>query len=158
MKLVSTKPLLINVVGKPAPQGSKISTRFGMREASQFVAPWRNQIVSACIEQRINEGEIITCPVRIDIRFQFHRPKAHFGTGKNKDKVKASAPRFPSSKIIGDIDKLCRSTLDGLSVPSGGMLLEDDSLVVKLRASKTYIKKESETTHQGAWIRVSKLT
>ena len=67
MKLVSTKPLLINVVGKPAPQGSKVSTRFGMREASQFVAPWRNQVVSACIEQRINEGEVITEPVKVDM-------------------------------------------------------------------------------------------
>ena len=157
MKLVSTKPLLINVVGKPAPQGSKISTRFGMREASQFVAPWRNQVVSACIEQRINEGEMITYPVRVDIRFQFHRPKAHFGTGKNKCLVKSSAPRFPSSKIIGDIDKLCRSTLDGLSVPSGGMLLEDDSLVMQLVAEKFFVPMKTPNK-QGAWIRVSKLT
>ena len=148
MRLEDKNYLLIKVIGKPAAQGSKVRTRYGMKEASQFVAPWRNQIVSACIEQRINEGEIITCPVRVDIRFQFHRPK---------DLVKASAPRFPSSKIIGDIDKLCRSTLDGLSVPSGGMLLEDDSLVVKLKASKTYIKKDTENSHQGAWIRITKL-
>ena len=85
MKLVSTKPLLINVVGKPAPQGSKISTRFGMREASQFVAPWRNQVVSACIEQRINEGEVITEPVKVEISFTFFRPKSHYGTGKNAE-------------------------------------------------------------------------
>ena len=109
------------------------------------------------MSKKLTRAKIITCPIRVDIRFQFHRPKAHFGTGKNKDLVKSSAPRFPSSKIIGDIDKLCRSTLDGLSVPSGGMLLEDDSLVVKLKASKTYIKKDTETTHQGAWIRITKL-
>ena len=48
--------LLIKVIGKPAAQGSKVRTRYGMKEASEFVAPWRNQIVSACIEQRINEG------------------------------------------------------------------------------------------------------
>ena len=71
MKLVSTKPLLINVVGKPAAQGSKVRTRFGMKEASQFVAPWRNQVVSACIEQRINEGEVITEPVKVEISFTF---------------------------------------------------------------------------------------
>ena len=157
MILEENNYLLIKVIGKPAPQGSKVRTRYGMREASEYVAPWRNQVVSSCIEQFINEGKIISDPVRIDIRFQFHRPKAHFGTGKNKDLVKASAPRFPSSKIIGDIDKLCRSTLDGLSVPSGGMLLEDDSLVMKLKASKTYIKKETEMAHQGAWIRITKL-
>ena len=157
MKLEDKGYLLIKIVGKPAAQGSKVRTRYGMKEASQFVAPWRNQIVSACIEQRINEGEMITYPVRVDIRFQFHRPKAHFGTGKNKDKVKASAPRFPSSKIIGDIDKLCRSTLDGLSVPSGGMLLEDDSLVMQLVAEKFFVPMKTPNK-QGAWIRVSKLT
>ena len=157
MKLVSTKPLLINVVGKPAPQGSKISTRFGMREASQFVAPWRNQVVSACIEQRINEGEVITEPVKVEISFTFFRPKSHYGTGKNAEILKPSAPKFPTSKIIGDIDKLCRSTLDGLSVPSGGMLLEDARLVMQLGAEKFFVPMKTPNK-QGAWIRVSKLT
>ena len=157
MKLKDKGYLLIKIIGKPAAQGSKVRTRYGMKEASEFVAPWRNQIVSACIEQRINEGEIITCPVSLDIRFQFHRPKAHFGTCKNKDLVKPSAPRFPSSKIIGDIDKLCRSTLDGLSVPSGGMLLEDASLVMQLVAEKFFVPMKPPNK-QGAWIRVSKLS
>ena len=156
MKLISTKPLLINVVGKPAPQGSKISTRFGMREASQYVAPWRNQIVSACVEQRINEGEVITQPVKVEISFTFFRPKSHYGTGKNSEIVKSSAPEFPISKSIGDIDKLCRSTLDGLSVPSGGILLKDDSLVMQLLAEKFFVPMKSPNK-QGAWIRIYKL-
>ena len=64
------EPKMIVIRGKPAPQGSKVSTRFGgMREASQFVMPWRNQIVSACIEQKINNGEIIEQPVEIFIDF-----------------------------------------------------------------------------------------
>ena len=54
MKLEDKGYLLIKIVGKPAAQGSKIRTNYGMREASKFVAPWRNQIVSACIEQVIN--------------------------------------------------------------------------------------------------------
>ena len=155
MKLVSTKPLLIHVVGKPAPQGSKISTRFGMREASQFVAPWRNQVVCSCVQQKINNGKMITEPVKVEISFQFHRPKSHFGTGKNLNILKKSAPKYPTSKIIGDIDKLCRSTLDGLSVPSGGVLLEDDSLVMELHAHKIFVSKDAT---QGAWIYVSKLS
>ena len=60
MKLEDKGYLLIKVVGKPAAQGSKVRTRYGMREASQFVAPWRNQIVSACIEQISTEAERIT--------------------------------------------------------------------------------------------------
>ena len=156
MKLITTKPLLINVVGKPAPQGSKVRTRYGMKEASTFVAPWRNQGVSACIEQFINEGEVITEPVKVDISFTFFRPKSHFGTGKNEGLLKPSAPQFPTSKLIGDIDKLCRSTLDGLSVSSGGILLKDDSLVMQLVAEKFYVPMK-QPNKQGAWIRVSKL-
>tara|TARA_R100000231_G_scaffold73384_1_gene57496 strand:- start:6098 stop:6571 length:474 start_codon:yes stop_codon:yes gene_type:complete len=157
MMLIETKPLLIHVLGKPAPQGSKISTKKGyMMEASQYVAPWRNQVVSACVDQRINEGKVITCPVKIEIDFTFFRPKSHYGTGKNKNLKKLSAPRFPTKKNTGDIDKLCRSTLDGLSVTSGGVLLEDDSLVTELIARKIYVPMQTPN-RQGAWIRITQL-
>ena len=129
------EPKMIVVRGKPAPQGSKVSFRNGyMKEASPFLMPWRNQIVSACIEQKINNGEIIEQPVEIFIDFLFHRPQAHYGTGRNEGNLKPSAPQYPTTRTTGDIDKLCRSTLDGLSIPSGGILLRDDSLVVNLRA------------------------
>ena len=59
---------------------------------------------------------------------------------KNKDKLKPSAPQFLTSHQSGDIDKLCRSTLDGLSVTSGGTVLKDDSLVISLSAHKRYCK------------------
>ena len=149
------EPKMIVVRGKPAPQGSKVSTRFGgMREASQFVMPWRNQIVSACIEQQINNGEIIEQPVEIFIDFLFHRPQGHFGTGRNEGNLKPSAPTYPITRSTGDIDKLCRSTLDGLSIPSGGILLRDDSLVVNLRAKKSFATKGG---FQGAFIHIWQL-
>ena len=149
------EPKMIVVRGKPAPQGSKIATRYGaIREASQFVMPWRNQIVSACIEQKINNGKIIEQPVEIFIDFLFHRPQGHYGSGRDEENLKPSAPQYPITRTTGDIDKLCRSTLDGLSIPSGGILLRDDSLVVNLRAKKTYATKDS---FQGAFIHIWKL-
>ena len=149
------EPKMIVVRGKPAPQGSKVSTRYGgMREASQLVMPWRNQIVSACIEQKINNGEIIDQPVEIFIDFLFLRPQGHYGTGKNEKNLKPSAPQFPITRTTGDIDKLCRSTLDGLSVSSGGILLKDDSLVVELKAKKTFTTRGG---FQGAFIHIWKL-
>ena len=149
------EPKMIVVRGKPAPQGSKVSTRYGgMREASQFVMPWRNQIVSACIEQQINNGEIIEQPVEIFIDFLFHRPQGHYGTGRNEGNLKPSAPTYPITRSTGDIDKLCRSTLDGLSIPSGGILLRDDSLVVNLRAKKEFASKGG---FQGAFIHIWEL-
>tara|TARA_R100000231_G_scaffold73204_2_gene57405 strand:- start:26 stop:481 length:456 start_codon:yes stop_codon:yes gene_type:complete len=149
------EPKMIVVRGKPAPQGSKIATRYGaIREASQFVMPWRNQIVSACIEQKINNGKIIEQPVEIFIDFLFHRPQGHYGSGRNEENLKPSAPQYPITRTTGDIDKLCRSTLDGLSIPSGGILLRDDSLVVNLRAKKSFATKGG---FQGAFIHIWEL-
>ena len=149
------EPIMIVVRGKPAPQGSKVSFRNGyMKETSPFLMPWRNQIVSACIEQKINNGKIIEDPVEIFIDFLFHRPQSHYGTGRNEGNLKPSAPQYPITRTTGDIDKLCRSTLDGLSVPSGGILLRDDSLVVNLRAKKSFATKGG---FQGAFIHIWKL-
>ena len=149
------EPKMIVVRGKPAPQGSKVSFRNGyMKEASPFLMPWRNQIVSACIEQKINNNEIIEQPVEIFIDFLFHRPQAHYGTGRNEGNLKSSAPKYPTTRTTGDIDKLCRSTLDGLSIPSGGILLRDDSLVVNLRAKKSFATKGG---FQGAFIHIWQL-
>ena len=149
------EPKMIVVRGKPPPQGSKVSFRNGyMKEASPFLMPWRNQIVSACIEQKINNGEIIEQPVEIFIDFLFHRPQGHYGTGRNAANLKPSEPIYPMTRSTGDIDKLCRSTLDGLSVPSGGILLRDDSLVVNLRAKKSFATKGG---FQGAFIHIWKL-
>ena len=149
------EPKMIVVRGKPAPQGSKVSFRNGyMKETSPFLMPWRNQIVSACIEQKINNGKIIEDPVEIFIDFLFHRPQSHYGTGRNEGNLKPSAPQYPITRTTGDIDKLCRSTLDGLSVPSGGILLKDDSLVVRLKAVKSFATKGG---FQGAFIHIWKL-
>ena len=149
------EPIMIVVRGKPAPQGSKVSFRNGyMKETSPFLMPWRNQIVSACIEQKINNGKIIEDPVEIFIDFLFHRPQGHYGTGRNEGNLKPSAPQYPTTRTTGDIDKLCRSTLDGLSVPSGGILLKDDSLVVRLKAVKSFATKGG---FQGAFIHIWKL-
>ena len=69
--------------------------------------------------------------------------------------LKRSAPHYPITRSTGDIDKLCRSTLDGLSISSGGILLRDDSLVVNLRAKKQFATKGG---FQGAFIHIWTLT
>ena len=65
------------------------------------------------------------------------RPKNHYRTGKYSELLKDDAPYFCMTKT-GDIDKLLRSTLDGLSVSSGGSVIMDDSLVVSVKALKRY--------------------
>ena len=105
--------IFIPVRGLPAPQGSKRHIGHGiMIENSKKVKPWRQDVRAAAIDHY--EGSVIGRAVEIEIVFLFARPKSHFGTGKNANKLKQKAPEFVTSSQTGDIDKLCRSTLDGL--------------------------------------------
>ena len=131
--------IFIPVRGVPAPQGSKRHIGHGiMIENSKKVKPWRQDVRAAAIDHY--EGDIIGRAVEVEIIFLFARPKSHYGTGKSANKLKQKAPEFVTSSATGDIDKLCRSTLDGLSAKAGGTVIKDDSLVVSLKAVKKYAK------------------
>ncbi len=65
-------------------------------------------------------------PIWMSLHFVFTRPKDHFGTGKNAEKLKPSAPRWPTSKAIGDRTNLLKSVEDALT----GIVWKDDSQVV----------------------------
>ena len=131
--------IFIPVRGVPAPQGSKRHIGHGiMIENSKKVKPWRQDVRAAAIDHY--KGGIIGRAVEVEIIFLFARPKSHYGTGKNANKLKQKAPEFVTSSATGDIDKLCRSTLDGLSAKAGGTVIKDDSLVVSLKAVKKYAK------------------
>jgi len=131
------KELEFRVRGLPAPQGSKTLTRYGaLMESSKKVKPWRQDIIHAALEAY--SGKPFDEPVGVSVTFVFPRPKSHYGTGKNAEFLKKNAPYFCTSKKNGDIDKLCRSTFDALSVSSGGSVIMDDSLIVAVKAWKRY--------------------
>ena len=146
--------IFIPVIGIPAPQGSKRHLGNGiMIEASKKVKPWRQDVKEAALNHY--HGPVIDGPVEIEIIFLFARPKSHYGTGRNANNLKTSAPVFMTSKARGDIDKLERSTYDSLSETTGGTVLKDDSLVVKNRSMKRYCV---EGEHPGAMITVRPLS
>ena len=148
-----TQTLEFRINGVPGAQGSKTLTRWGsMRESSKRVGPWR-QAVMWTTENEYH-SPLINDPVSVEITFFFARPKSHFGTGRNSAKLKDSAPSHCTSSLHGDIDKLCRSTLDGLSHRSGGCVLTDDNLVVVLQCSKRYASADEST---GALVSITKL-
>ena len=110
------------VDGRPTPQGSKIRTRYGMREAGgDNLVLWREAVRSEACEAR---GDNLTMggPLAVQLAFQLHRPK--------KPRYK-----FPIGKNSGDIDKLTRAVFDGLTT-SG--LIADDGLMVEAVITKTY--------------------
>ena len=97
-----------------------------MVESSAKVMPWRE----AVRQEAIATGLAITsAPIYLRLTFRFARPKGHRNA---KGQLKPSAPISHITRP--DLDKLCRSTLDGLT----GVLFADDSQVAFLVASKEY--------------------
>ena len=147
----------IRVWGIPAPQGSKsvrgyVAGRAILGESSKAVAPWRVDVRAATQNQY--QGPILTGPVAVCATFLFSRPKGHKGTGRNADRLKPSAPKHLPSVRHGDLDKLLRSTFDGLSQSAGGGLITDDSLIVEVMANKRYVE---DGELPGAYLTVTKL-
>ena len=155
----------ITAYGKPITQGSKIRTRWSMRDANgATLTPWRDNVRSAALEVlRVGPEDehgmaerigfpFNKDPVRVQIVFTFARPNSHFGTGRNTNTVKASAPPFPSSHAMGDIDKLVRACLDSLT---DACVWTDDSQVVFLSACKVWVGEVLALDRPGAVIDVT---
>jgi len=68
---------------------------------------------------------LITGPVVVSCLFQFERPKCHYGTGRNRYRVKASAPRHHTQ--IPDVSKLIRAVEDAMT----GVVYVDDAQIVR---------------------------
>lgn len=133
------------VPGTPAPQGSKKHVGNGvMIESSKHLKPWRAR-VAWLARQHIRRSH--TGPVKLEMQFYFRRPKRHYGTGRNSDNLKLSAPAMHTQKP--DIDKLERAILDALT----GIAYIDDSQVVKVVKSKQW--RLSQSIDPGVQITVT---
>jgi Holliday junction resolvase RusA-like endonuclease len=113
------------IEGEAAPQGSKTgfvkNGRVVMIESSTKVKPWRAAVAEQCA--RYMSGETLNpmdTPVEIALVFYLPKPKT----------VKREWP-----SVKPDLDKLIRSTFDGLTT---GGLYTDDALVIAVSASKEY--------------------
>lgn len=154
--------LSFTVSGQPLPQGSKTmmkhrsTGRMIMLDDVKGLKPWRKEVTKAAHEA-MGERIVIEGPVLLRCVFSLSRPKSHFGTGRNANIVKASAPKHPHTKGTYDLDKLVRAIGDSLT--DAGVWL-DDSQVVELYATKVY----AGSVHlralptAGVWISVSPIT
>jgi Holliday junction resolvase RusA-like endonuclease len=129
--------ITIEVRGLPAPQGSKRHVGRGiMVESSKAVGPWREAVRAET--QRVLAFSAISgggfqSAVHVDITFYLTRPRGHYGTGRNAERLRDSAPLWPSGRP--DVDKLARSVLDGLTA---GGAWRDDAQVAVLIVRKIY--------------------
>ena len=114
----------------PAPQGSKRHVGNGvMVESCKTVKQWRAAVADAAVQQGATP---LAGAIEMQAEFIFPRPLAHYGTGKNADKLKQSAPVLHATRP--DISKLLRSTEDALS----GLAYQDDARIARTSAIKRY--------------------
>lgn len=118
------------IPGTPQPQGSKRVFRSGyMTEDNPKLKPWRADAITylqSAAEAYDAATVPITTPVSVEATFYYSRPASHFGTGRNADRLKASAPTYKHT--TPDLDKLARALGDALTQAG---ILRDDALIVR---------------------------
>ena len=118
--------LTVFIEGVPVPQGSLVSNGAGrgLRHSNEGkLKPWRYQIVSMLTRQRPADWDP-SAPVTVCAVFRFPRPQGHYGTGKNSNKLKPSAPEFHTVKP--DADKAARALGD--AIEQSGLVRGDQQI------------------------------
>ncbi|MDX3232945.1 RusA family crossover junction endodeoxyribonuclease [Streptomyces sp. ME19-01-6] len=146
--------LTIVVNGRPAPQGSKryaghrrnaASGRVSavLVEQSKRVKPWRALVTAAATEAcLISRTAPLDGPLAAELIFTVLKP--------------ASAPKrrrtWPITRHSGDLDKLLRSTFDGVA---DAQAVVDDARIIRVAAEKTFPGEHPDALDQpGAIIRL----
>lgn len=134
--------LVLAIPGHPAPKGSMkcIGARGGrghqLIEDNARTKIWRSTLAgwvtrSTDVRHNAEKGQ----PLGVELTFTLPRPRGHYGTGRNSDVLKPSAPAHPVSHLTGDLDKLVRLALDALQDTP---VLPDDCAIVEIQARKAY--------------------
>jgi len=127
------------IAGEPAPKGSWRSMR-SKSTGKQIVVPdnpkskpWQ-RLVSLLVYSEYRFRPLVGA-VRVSFEFLVHRPKRHYGTGRNANRLKASAPEYAiECRGSGDLDKLVRGMLDAME----GVLYDNDKQVISFDAKREY--------------------
>jgi Holliday junction resolvase RusA-like endonuclease len=135
------------VQGTPVPQGSKKAWYNAKTRQVQMYedagvrhSTWRHE-VSGYARQAMADAHLVhplTDALLVHIEFRLQRPANHYGTGRNANTLKPSAPAFPAK--VPDIDKLTRSIFDSMT----SIVFVDDSQVVTLNARKRWADRFTE--------------
>jgi Holliday junction resolvase RusA-like endonuclease len=127
--------LTFQVIGHPAPQGSKRHVGNGiMVEDNKNTRPWRQEVADAAIDAAARTDW--TAPsgaLLVELTFTLKRPRYHYRTGRYAGELRDNAPVLVDKKP--DVDKLARATLDALT--SAGVI-RDDAQIARLYLIKRY--------------------
>lgn len=124
------------VAGIPVPKGSAKAFVNKKTQKAQVIQtnrekqkPWASSIAYSAMQV---SHSLMQGPVMLELDFVMPRPRTHYGTGYNSDKLKNYAPYYHTSKP--DLDKLERCIKDALT----GVVWHDDSQVCVMMSAKVY--------------------
>jgi Holliday junction resolvase RusA-like endonuclease len=124
----------LSIIGTPQPAGSKRGFRVGkgvrVVDANPKSATWKREVLYQSGKQY--NGPLLRGPLQVRMVFTRPRPKGHFGTGRNAERLKPSAPQYPTG--VPDVLKLTRGVEDALT----GVVWYDDAQIVSESISKVY--------------------
>ena len=121
-------------VGQPRPRARRFKDRVILYDPKN-AKPWRDAVANTI-------GEMVDTPfegpLELTMPFSFPRPKSHYGTGKNSDLIKGSAPKHHAQKP--DLDNVIKSTMDAMN----GVLYLDDKQVIQVTALKGWADRSEQ--------------
>ena len=130
---IHTFKMPVRPIGKARPAFStrkrKDGTKFTHTYNTQVTE--EGQLLLFCLN-KWGEKKPIQGAFQADFIFTFERPKGHWGTGRNSEKLKPSSPTFHTVKP--DFDNVAKIILDSLN----GIIFRDDSQAVKGSYEKRY--------------------
>jgi len=134
------------VFGTPAQMGSKRAFVVKGRailtdDNSKKRKQWAGAVADVAGEA-MSQQDLISGPVKLSVQFHFARPKSHFGTGRNAQNLKGSAPSHHAQSP--DLDKLIRCLGDALT----GIVFRDDRQICEISATRHWTTQQERAEVQ----------
>jgi len=134
--------LAFTVLGRAAPGGSKRAFKnphtgdIVVTDDAAGGQPWRELVQSAALQALNGAGTpaFPDGPLILDVCFYRARPRSHHSAGRHADRLKPSAPPFPTTRP--DATKTLRALEDALT----GIAWRDDSQVVTQLVCKRWAR------------------
>jgi Holliday junction resolvase RusA-like endonuclease len=147
----STHPVIeFDVFGRAVPKGSQKHVPHAKHGRPVYVPDprleeWEARVLTmATVAAQKAKGSgakswPTKCPVQVGIEFVFERPKKHHVANDPARPLKSGSPYYCHNLAQGDLDKLIRGVLDGMTGP----IVADDSCVSVVFAQKRFGKRDA---------------
>jgi Holliday junction resolvase RusA-like endonuclease len=137
----------LTVYGNPQPAGSKrgfYRPGLGVHivDANPKSRQWKNLVAQ---EAGLISRGLLDGPLSLEAVFYRPRPASHFGSGRNVQELRSSAPAYPTTRP--DATKLLRAVEDALQ----GIWYRDDAQIVIQSVRKEW------GTPARCWLRVAQV-